>query len=126
IVALVFATLTAPAGANVQDFEHPSWDEDPSLPIIESIARLREAHPYLADVRGSDMIRTRTVHGLRGRGLEVVVPPGTYRGFGPYAPLAEPVEEAWYRYYVRLDGFRPVGSGKLPGLADASRSSSAK
>src|SRR5690606_37573967 len=114
--ALLFATVAAPVGATVQGFEHPSWDEDPSAPITESITRLREAHPYLADVRGSDMTRTRRVRGFVGQGLEVVVPQGTFRGFGPYARLAQPVDDAWYRYYIRLDGFRPVSSGKLPGL----------
>lgn len=125
-VTLLFAATAAPAAATVQDFEHPSWDEEPGVPITESVARLREAHPYLADVRGVDMTNTRTVRGFSGRGLEVVVPKSTFRGFGPYARLAQPADEAWYRYHIRLDDFRPVSSGKLPGLADASRASTAK
>lgn len=126
---LMLVTLALPAGADtglIQTFEDPTWDEDPTIPIADAIAALREVHPYLTDVRSLDMTRTRRVPGYSRHGLEVVVPPGGYRGFGPYARLPQPVDEAWFRYNIRLLDFRPVSSGKLPGLADASLTPSAK
>ncbi len=128
-VAVVLAFVAALPGAAdtlVQTFEDPTWDEDPSIPLAESIAKLREVHPYLVDVRGLDLIRTRRVHGYIGYGIDIVIPKGGFRGFGPYARLPRLVDEAWFRYYIYLDDFRPVSSGKLPGLADASRVSTAK
>lgn len=128
-IALVVAVLAVPAQAAVgpvQTFDDPTWDEDPTLPLAESIEELKEVHPYLADVRSLDMTRTRRTRGYTDYGLEVNVPPGGFRGFGPYARLPQPVDEAWFRYYIRLLDFRPVSSGKLPGLADASITTSAK
>jgi len=129
VVAAVTFTSVLPAGAEVvdQDFEHDTWDESPGQTLAEAIDALKEAHPYdLVDVRGLDMTRTQRVRGYSGRGLEVVIPSGGFRGFGPYARFSERVDEAWFRYYVYLDGFLPVSSGKLPGPADASGTTSAK
>lgn len=128
-VAAVLMTLALPVGADVvliQTFEDPTWDEDPSLTLTESIEALKAVHPYLADVRTLDMTRTQRTRGFVGNGLEVVIPPGGFRGFGPYARLPQPVDQAWFRYNVRLVDFRPVSSGKLPGLADASVTVNAK
>lgn len=130
LISVVAVVLSAfPAGAVVvqnQDFEHETWDEQPDQTLLEAIEALREAHPYLADVRRLDMTRTRRTDGYLGRGLEVTIPVDGYRGFGPYARLPAPIDEAWFRYYVFPDGFLPVSSGKLPGLADASLTPSAK
>jgi hypothetical protein len=129
LVAGLVAAMAAPAAADrfvIQPFEDPTWDEDPAVSLTEAIEALREVHPYLFDVRGLDMTRTRRTRGFVGNGLEVVIPPGGYRGFGPYARLPKPVDDAWFRYYIRLLDFRPVSSGKLPGLADASVTVNAK
>src|SRR5690554_3322902 len=128
VAALLTLAVALPAGADTlaQRFEDPTWDEDPSVPIAESIEKLREVHPYLVDVRSLDMTRTARIRGYIGQGLKVVIPKGGFRGFGPYARLPRVVDEAWFRYYVFLDNFRPVSSGKLPGLADASRVATAK
>jgi|GEM_PF-1533048 len=130
VVSAVAVLLSAfPAGAavvQIQDFEDETWDEQPDQSLVEAIEALREVHPYLVDVRGLDMTRTRRTDGYLGHGLQVKIPIDGYRGFGPYARLPEPVDEAWFRYYLFLDGFLPVSSGKLPGLADASRAPSAK
>lgn len=128
IAALTVITIAMPAMATtlIQTFEHETWDERPDQPLVEAIDALREAHPYLVDVRGLDMTRTRRVRGYTGNGLEVVIPPGGFRGFGPYARLPELADEAWFRYNVFLSDFRPVSSGKLPGPADASLTTSAK
>src|SRR5690606_21647240 len=128
LMAGLIATLSLPAAATtlIQTFEHETWDEKPDQTIAEAVEALREVHPYLVDVRNADMTRTRRVNGYVEQGLEVKIPTGFFRGFGPYARLPEVAEEAWYRYYVYLSNFRPVGSGKLPGLADASRTLNAK
>jgi hypothetical protein len=133
LVALTSALPAAAADVLEQTFEHETWDEQPDQELIDAIIALREAHKhpeqeqsYLFDVRGLDMTRTRRTDGYSGYGLEVTIPVGGYRGFGPYARLPEPVDEAWFRYYVYPDDFRPVSSGKLPGPADASLSPSAK
>ena len=124
-LTLIVAAVPATVVQN-QDFEHPSWDPDPSLTLTEAIAAIVEAHPYLVDVRGLDVTRTRQVRGFLGQGLEVTIPVDGYRGFGPYARLPAVADEAWFRYLVYLDGFRPLGTGKLPGLAHASGRTTAK
>ena len=129
VVLLMILGAAMPAGAQTvldQQFEDPTWDEQPDQTTTEAIDALREVHPYLVDVRSLDMTRTQTTPGYAGKGLEVTIPTGGYRGFGPYARLAEATDEAWFRYYVRLVDFRPVSSGKLPGLADASVTVNAK
>ncbi len=133
VAAVVAVTLTVttalPAAADRidQTFEHERWDEAADESLAEAIEALKEVLPYdLVDVRTLDMTRTRRVRGYTGRGLEIVIPPGGFRGFGPYARLPQRAEEAWFRYNIFLDGFRPVSSGKLPGPADASGTSSAK
>jgi hypothetical protein len=130
LTAILVMGLAVPAGAAPavdQTFEDETWDgeavEGDWLPAIEE---LREAHPYLADVRSLDMTRTHRIRGYNGKGLRVTIPPGGYRGFGPYARLPRVVDEAWFRYMIRLDGFYPTSSGKLPGLADASTHYTAK
>ncbi|CAN5859416.1 hypothetical protein BH23ACT5_BH23ACT5_11420 [soil metagenome] len=129
-VAVIVGAFAMPAGAQVElleQYEHESWDgEAVDGSWAEAIEAVREAHPHLRDLRNLDLINTRRVRGFLGRGLEVTIPQGGFRGFGPYARLAQPADEAWYRYHIRLTGFYPAGSGKLPGLADASLSSSAK
>lgn len=84
-----------------RDFEDESWSEG------------------LVDLRSIDLVRTRLVnHGFAGRGLEVRIPEGGFRGFGPFdrLPLPEPTE-AWYRYHIRLLSWNSASSGKLPGLS---------
>jgi hypothetical protein len=134
-VIVVFAGAIAAQADVVQEqgFEHETWDETPDQELVEAIEALRAAHTYpgqessyLVDVRSLDLTRTRRSDGYLGRGLQVTIPVDGYRGFGPYARLPQPVDEAWYAYYVYLADFRPASSGKLPGLADASLEPSAK
>lgn len=130
MVSLLAMLLAVPAGASVvaQTFEDESWDgvEDEEGSWLPAIEELREAHPYLVDIRTLDLIRTERIRGYTGKGLKVTIPEGGYRGFGPYARLPQVAESAWFRYMIRLDGFYPVSSGKLPGLADASVTVNAK
>lgn len=128
IVAGVASVSALPAAATtlVQTFEHETWDEEPDQTWEEAIDALREVHPYLVGMRNLDMIRTQSTHGFVRRGLEVGIPPGGFSGFGPYALLPRIVDEAWFRYYIFLSDFRPVSSGKLPGLSDAARTPTAK
>lgn len=128
LAGLFVVALGAPAEATtlVQTFEDETWDEEPDQTWEEAIDALKEVHPYLVDVRSLDMIRTRMGPGYIRGGLDVTIPPGGYRGFGPYARLPQRVDEAWFRYYVFLSDFRPVSSGKLPGPADASGTPNAK
>lgn len=125
-VVMVAAAVPA-AAAPDQTFEDDSWNSEEQdgdwAPAIEAV---KEAHPYLADLRSLDMSRTALTPGYVGRGLRISIPEGGYRGFGPYARLPNVVDQAWFRYMIRLDRFHPVSSGKLPGLADASRYYTAK
>jgi hypothetical protein len=112
IIAFVFAQGVYPAAADpvaVRDFEDEDWADG------------------LVDMRATDLTRTEPVpNGFAGNALQVTIPEGAFRGFGPFDRLPIPVpDEAWYRYHVRLLSWNSADSGKLPGLS-GSYSSSAK
>jgi Polysaccharide lyase 14/S-layer homology domain len=72
----------------------------------------------LVDLRPTDLSRTKLiVNGFAGQGLQVTIPEGGFRGFGPFDRLEPAVEEAWYRYEIRLLDWNSASSGKLPGLS---------
>lgn len=73
----------------------------------------------LVDYRALDTQRAKiTSAGFAGSGLDVDIPAGGFRGFGPFdrLPLPSP-EEAWYRYEIRLRSWNAAFNGKLPGLS---------
>ncbi len=71
------------------------------------------------DLRSTDLVRAKlTGSGFAGNGLEVRIPEGAFRGFGPFDRLGTPEpQEAWYRYHIRLLSWNSVDEGKLPGLS---------
>jgi len=84
-----------------REFEDETWTED------------------WVDLRSTDLVRAGlTSTGFAGNGLEVEIPEGAFRGFGPFDPLGEtPPQEAWYRYHIRLLSWNSADEGKLPGLS---------
>ena len=117
IAAFLPAVVLAPAGAQ----EPPpttttTTQPPPTLPYAEQF-ETEEWHDTWIDWRFADERNTRITGGYRLNGLEVNIPPNERRGAGPFWKPPEDVEEAWFRYRIRLDDFRPITSGKLPGLA---------
>lgn len=88
----------------------------PTLPHAEQF-ETEDWHESWIDWRFADDRNTRLIRGYRAKGLEVNIPPNERRGTGPLWKMPEDVDEAWFRYRIRLDDFRPITSGKLPGLA---------
>ncbi|MDJ0925090.1 MAG: S-layer homology domain-containing protein [Acidimicrobiia bacterium] len=88
----------------------------PILPHAEQFESLGW-HDTWIDWRSSDERNTRLTRGYQEAGLLVNIPPNERRGTGPFWRFPEEVDEAWFRYRIRLDDFRPITSGKLPGLA---------
>ncbi|MGA7228196.1 MAG: polysaccharide lyase [Acidimicrobiia bacterium] len=105
MVVVVFLAWTATeAGAAepiaARDFEDENWGDG------------------LIDLRPVDLTRTDLVsNGFAGGGLEVGIPMGGFRGFGPFDRLEPLPDEAWYRYHVRLLDWNSASLGKLPGLS---------
>ena len=64
-----------------------------------------------------DADRTDAVRGYAAEGAQVEVPAFTHRGSGGLAVLDPVPDEAWFRYYLRLDQWDASSSGKLPGFA---------
>lgn len=87
-----------------------------TLPYFEQF-EVEEWHDDWIDWRYDDDRNTRITSGYQENGLEVNIPPNERRGTGPFWKLPEDVEEAWFRYRIRLDDFYPITSGKLPGFA---------
>jgi hypothetical protein len=103
VVLATFGTgLTAAAEpVATRDFEDETWTEG------------------WVDLRSTDLVRaTLTSTGFAGNGLQVRIPEGAFRGFGPFDRLGSPTPtEAWYRYHIRLLSWNSVSEGKLPGLS---------
>jgi len=108
-IAVAFAVLLATFGSGLdaaadtvasRDFEDETWADD------------------WVDLRATDLTRTRLTTGFAGNGLEVRIPQGAFRGFGPFDRLSFPTPtQAWYRYHIRLLSWNSVDEGKLPGLS---------
>jgi hypothetical protein len=71
------------------------------------------------DYRASDVANNTLVKGgYRGKALRVKVPAYQRRGSGAHHLLRIGLEEAWFRYHIRLDDWNVNQVGKLPGFAD--------
>ncbi len=111
LLIAVVATATAiasPASADrIMDehFEEYPWSDDGS-------------NAPWSDVRSADFANSRLGPGFLEEGLQVAIPAGQQRGVGPmYNFKGKGPSEAWFRYYVWLERWRPTYSGKLPGLS---------
>ncbi|HEX6219572.1 MAG TPA: hypothetical protein VF115_00615, partial [Acidimicrobiia bacterium] len=113
IAALLLTTIPAMAeNVGVRPFEEEIWDEDPTK--VEEVAE----ELGLVDLRSLDLSRTELANrGYVGKGLNVRIPTGGYRGFGPFDRLDPAPMEAWFRYHIRLTNWNAASTGKLPGLA---------
>ncbi len=117
---LVLATpaLVAPVAGRAQEPTTTTTTTvpPPTLPHFEQF-ETEEWHDDWIDWRYADGQNTTIVRGYQANGLEVNIPPNQRRGAGPFWKLPDDVDEAWFRYRIRLDDFLPVTSGKLPGFA---------
>jgi hypothetical protein len=108
-------TTAIPAlGANVAErtFEEDIWSSDPS-----EAGEVGETLD-LVDVRSLDLSRTDPVgHGFAGKGLQVAIPEGGFRGFGPLERFSPAPNQLWFRYHIRLLSWNAAFTGKLPGFA---------
>jgi hypothetical protein len=117
IIALTAAALfftTLPAFADIvalRQFEEDIWDSPPSE--VEVVAE----ELGLVDLRTLDLSRTKLGRGYAGRGLNVNIPTGGFRGFGPFDRLDPAPQQAWFRYHIRLTNWNAAFTGKLPGFA---------
>jgi hypothetical protein len=113
LITVVLATLgTGTATAETvasREFEDETWDD---LPETGEVAGWH-------DFRSSDSVRAGLVStGFAGNGLEVRIPKGTFRGFGPFDRFEQTeMQDAWYRYHIRLLSWNSADEGKLPGLS---------
>jgi hypothetical protein len=93
----------------VTTFEDPFTEDDEGLEVWDPWAG------YI-DTR-TDADRTSATRGFVQDGVRVRIPAFTNRGTGGLAVFDPAPEEAWFRYYLRLDAWQAANSGKLPGLA---------
>lgn len=94
-------------------FEEDEW----WLPEVDEDGEAVEPVLWL-DFRESDAVNSDIVEAYRSDGLDVVIPAGDRRGSGALYLLPDDIEEAWFRYHLRLDRWDAIDSGKLPGFAD--------
>jgi hypothetical protein len=120
---LGLATIVIPAGVSAQQDPPPPTTTTtttttlpPTLPHTEQFES-EEWHDTWVDWRFLDEEHTAIRRAYQEKGLQVTIPPGYRRGTGPFWRFPEEVDEAWFRYRIRLDDFTPITSGKLPGLA---------
>jgi hypothetical protein len=111
LAAAVLSSVPGPAGAADDPVALFEETTDPATqePVWEPWAGF-------IDVRDDDA-RTARIRGYTGTGARVLIPAGTHRGTGGLARFDPAAEEAWFRYYLRLDAWEASSSGKLPGLA---------
>lgn len=115
VVLATLPALVSPAVVVAQE-EPPVEPPPPSLPFFEQF-EAEDWHDTWIDWRYADDKNTTITRGYQASGLEVNIPPNERRGTGPLWKLPEDVDEAWFRYRIRLDDFEPITSGKLPGFA---------
>lgn len=115
LVAAV-AALLLPAPVSAQVEPPPEEPPPPTLPFFEPF-ETEGWHETWIDWRGQDDRNTAIGRGYHDNGLQVIIPPNERRGTGPLWRLPDDVDEAWFRYRLRLDDFTPITSGKLPGFA---------
>ncbi|MCP4966545.1 MAG: S-layer homology domain-containing protein [bacterium] len=119
ITVLAPALALVPAGAQEEPPPTTSTTtttEPPTLPFLEQFEE-EEWHDPWIDWRFADDRNTSLARGYQEAGLRVNIPPNERRGTGPLWRLPENVDQAWFRYRIRLDDFEPTTSGKLPGFA---------
>jgi hypothetical protein len=113
-VAVLFLAMV-PAMAKdvaVRPFEEEIWDSRPA--DVDEVAE----ELGLVDLRSLDLSRTKLVkNGYAGKGLDIRIPTGGFRGFGPFDRLEPTPQQAWFRYHIRLSSWNAASTGKLPGLA---------
>ncbi len=118
LLIVVAPGVLAPSAGTAQ--EPPSTttttEPPPTLPHTEEFEG-GGWHDDWVDWRLADERNTSIVRGYRAGGLEVNIPPNERRGTGPFWRMPDGIDEAWFRYRIRLDDFEPITSGKLPGLA---------
>ena len=112
-ITALFLTMVPASAQNVavRPFEEEAWDEDPAK--VEEV----EEELGLVDLRALDLSRTHRSNGYAGQGLNVRIPEGGFRGFGPFDRLEPAPMEAWFRYHIRLSNWNAASTGKLPGFA---------
>ncbi len=110
---LVTATPALADRVLEEPFEEDEW----WLPAVDEDDQPIEPTLWL-DFRTSDDVNSDIREAYRADGLDVVIPAGQRRGSGALYLLPDNVEEAWFRYHVRLDDWDAIDSGKLPGFAD--------
>lgn len=100
-------------------------DHDISIPFEDIYELPEDAEPdaeppgawaEFIDARDDDN-RTTAINGYIGDGVRVTVPAFTNRGIGGILRMDPTYDEAWFRYYLRLDSWNASSSGKLPGMA---------
>ncbi|HEX6221257.1 MAG TPA: hypothetical protein VF115_09200, partial [Acidimicrobiia bacterium] len=111
--ALLITTVPLSAqDVATRQFEEEIWDEEPAK--VEEVAE----ELGLVDLRSLDLSRTELANrGYVGKGLNVRIPAGGHRGFGPFDRLDPAPMEAWFRYHIRLTNWNAASTGKLPGFA---------
>jgi hypothetical protein len=109
VLVLVLAAVLAPQAHQARSDE----------PLLVEPFESEAWHDGWIDWRTADDNNTDIVPGYHGNGLSVTIPPNQRRGTGPHFRLPDGVEEAWFRYHLRLDSWDAITSGKLPGFAGA-------
>ena len=104
LLSLLAFVLIAAAGVPLvaEPFDAPLFVEDPWAGF---------------DDARDDADRTTSLRGYAGEGAQVEVPAYTHRGAGGLAVLDPVPDQAWFRYYLRLDQWDATSSGKLPGFS---------
>ena len=120
LLVVVIPALLTPASGTAQEPTTTTTTTTtvppPTLPYLEQFEQ-EDWHDTWIDWRFADDQNTSITRAYQEDGLEVNIPPNQRRGTGPLWKLPEDVDEAWFRYRIRLDDFEPITSGKLPGFA---------
>jgi hypothetical protein len=118
VCAVAVATLIVAVPAVAERGLEESFEEDEWwLPELDDDGE-PVAPPNWLDFREIDAETSAIVEAYRADGLEVTIPAGSHRGSGALYLLPDGIEEAWFRYHIRLDDWDALDDGKLPGFAD--------
>lgn len=117
VVLALLATAAFPAVASADHDLVVGFEDIGELPP-DSAADADPIGPWdgFVDAR-DDEDRTSVIRGFLGDGVRVDIPAYTHRGAGGILRMDPTYDEAWFRYYLRLDQWNATSSGKLPGLA---------
>lgn len=114
LALVVGATAVLPAVASADHDIVVTFDGIDEIPEDET--ELPDPWEGFVDAR-DDADRTQVIDGYRREGVRVEIPAYTHRGTGGILRMDPTHDEAWFRYYLRLDEWNATSSGKLPGLA---------